>query len=164
MPGNAAHGEKGHSAEMPRCGGFSLEGLKSAAYRFKKFGSLDRQAGSGRRRTLITPEATDAAKAYFEGGGVATSGEAASEMGAPKTNMRRMIIDDIDLKPLRKVTTQRVCPHNVAKMLELCEIRDGGIRNGSLDVEKSTLQAIKFPDSGHVPAGIETLLSGRRII
>ena len=85
-------------------------------------------------------------------------------MGAPKTNMRRMIIDDIDLKPLRKVTTQRVCPHNVAKMLELCEIRDGGIRNGSLDVEKSTLQAIKFPDSGHVPAGIETLLSGRRII
>ena len=116
--------------------GFSLEGLKSAVARLHKFGNLERKTGSGRKRTRRTPEATEAAKAYFEGSKFATAGEAARDLNIPKTTVRRIISEDLDLKPLRQITTQRVRPQNFAKRLEICKIWDEQIRNGSLDVEK----------------------------
>ena len=45
---------------------FTLEWLKSAVPRHNDRGALGRKAGSGRKRTRRTPEATEAAREFFE--------------------------------------------------------------------------------------------------
>ena len=145
--------------------GFSLEGLKSAVSLLNKFGAVERQVGSGRKRTRRAPDATESAKAYFEDSKFATSGDSPRDLRIPKTTARWLISEDVDLDPLRGITTQMARPRNVAERLELRKIRDGEIRSGSLGVKKSSLQTGKFAGSEHVRAGAETLLlSGRRSI
>ena len=74
--------------------------------RLYKIGDLERQVGPGRKRTRRTPGATEAAKAYFEDSKFAAPGGAPRDLRTPNANVRRLVSKVLDLRPLRRITTQ----------------------------------------------------------
>ena len=114
--------------------GVTLEGLKSAFGRLGKNGVLDRAKGSGGglggkgiRPTQIG-SISRRRKASF--------GDAAADIGIPKTTTRLILKQDIDTTPFRKVANQRGDPANAGYRLNICRIRGKQLETGEIDVEK----------------------------
>ena len=119
--------------------GFALEGLKSARRRFQKNGTLDRAKGSGSKRTRRTPDTVEFVRGYMGGNPRASFGDAASAFELPKTTMRMVLTQDLDTRPSRQVTTQRVKPANAKKRLDICKIWDEQLESGGARRRKDFL-------------------------
>ena len=116
--------------------GPKLEGLKSACRMFQNNGAMERAKGSGSKHTRRAPETVESVWQYMEGNPRASCGDAASAFNLTKTAMRMVLTEDLDTRPLRKVTAQRAQPDNAQKRLGTCKIRDEKLDSGELGVEK----------------------------
>ena len=114
--------------------GLNQLGARDAVARLKATGSLDRKSGSGRRISVRTEEVVEAAREFMEGNKDATCGDLVKELGLKDTTARRILKVDLELKPLRKVTAQRVKEERRAKRLERCLQWDAEIASGALDL------------------------------
>ena len=133
--------------------GFTLDGLKSALARWRKNGTLGRKVGSGAKRTSRTAEAVEEERVFFEENNRASCRQAVAQLGLSRSTARRILINDLDIRPLRQVTAQRIKPANTAKRLELCRIWDEGFRSGSLGAEKIFFTEEKVFRTGACPGG-----------
>ena len=133
--------------------GFTEQGLKSAVERLRNTGTLDRKEGSGRKRSRRTPDAVEAARQFFAENKTASMGDLRKALELPRTAARRIIREDLELKPLRQVTAQRVKPANAAKRLEACQLWDTQLRSGELDAEKIFFTDEKLFRLGACPGG-----------
>ena len=116
--------------------GFTEQGLKAACRRLKDTGTLDRKSGSGPKRARRTPDVVDDMRQFLADNRTATCGDAARALKLPRSTARRAILEDLQLKPIRQVTAQRVKPVNMAKRLEACQKWNDQIQPGELDVAK----------------------------
>ena len=116
--------------------GFNEHGLRTMVENIKARGTADRRSGSGRKRTVRTEETIERVRAFRESNPEATAGDVARETGLAPTTAREVLKLDLSLKPLRKVTAQRIKGANKEKRLEMCKKWDEEIENGSLDLTK----------------------------
>ena len=83
--------------------GFNEHGLRDAVERVKKYGSLERQAGSGGKGHEVRTEAVvESARAYMDANPEATAGDLRRELGLTDGTCRRVLKEDLQLKLLRK--------------------------------------------------------------
>ena len=116
--------------------GFALGGLKSACARWEQNGALDRKVGSGAKRKSRAADAVEDTRAFFGENDRGTCGEAVSQFGLSRGPARRIISHDLDLRPIRQISTHRVKADNAAKRLAMCRIWEEGFRVGELDSAK----------------------------
>ena len=81
-------------------------------------------------------ESVEAVRSVMEEDNDATRGDAVKATGLTRSTVQRILKNDLDLKPLRKIKAQRVKPGNATKRLELCRKWDSQIASGELDLEK----------------------------
>ena len=112
--------------------GFAREDLKSACERMRAESTIDRQVGAGRRRRHRTSDALGSLMGFFGDRETASRGDAVSSLEIPKTTARRIVIEALGLRSLRKIAAQRAKPENAAKPLEMCEIPGRQFRRGEL--------------------------------
>ena len=104
--------------------------------RVRKTGTLERKEGSGRKITVRTETCVANAKAYMDENKDATLGDLVKDMGLKRTTARRVLKENLALKPLRKLTIQRVKSENKEKRLEMRQKWDEDIASGMLDLTK----------------------------
>ena len=62
----------------------------------------------------------------------APCGDAAPTFNLPKTTVRAVLTEELDNRPLRKVTAQRAHPASAQKRLEICKIWGEQLESGIL--------------------------------
>ena len=73
---------------------------------------MERKPGSGRPEAKRTDDVVEAARQYMRENADATCGDLIKETGLKRTTAQRVLREDLELKPLRKVTAQRVKESN----------------------------------------------------
>lgn len=116
--------------------GFNPSGLRTMVENIKARKTTERKQGSGRPKARRTAEMVDAARQYMDANADATCGDLVKETGLRRTTAQRVLKEDLELKPLRKVTAQRVKESNKEKRLQMCKKWEEDIASGALDLTK----------------------------
>ena len=100
--------------------GFTESGVKDAIARLKAQGAMDRQAGSGRRKSARTPSNVAKVKAIIEENPSASKKAIADGTGISRTGASNILKKDLRLKSLTQIKVQQIRKKNIAKRLEIC--------------------------------------------
>ena len=97
---------------------WTLNGVKTLLAKIDETGDIERKPGSGRPPTVRTEETIHAVQdriASQEGtpGTHRTSTEIALEFDVSETSIRRIIDEDLDLRPLKKKKVQRLSEKDI---------------------------------------------------
>ena len=138
--------------------GLTEQGVKDVCKRLNETGGTDRQSGSGAPRRARTEENVEAVRSVMEGDRDATRGDAIKATGLSRSTVRRILRQDLELKPLRKIKGQRVKAANAEKRLELCRKWDAQIASGELDLTKIFFTDEKLFRLGACPGGNNNLV------
>ena len=103
-------------------------GLRNVGYLLKKIdetGDVKRREGSGRPKSSTTENNINAVKKLISShedkpGTHATPNEISKMMDIPRTSIRRIIAEDLELQPFKKIKGQRIYTRTKEKRIERC--------------------------------------------
>ena len=102
--------------------GWKLWGVQTLLEKIDKTGSIERKEGSGRPKTARTDENIEAVNELVlsqegEPGTHKTPAEISLELGIPESSVRRIVDNDLELRPLKKKKVQRLTEADIEKRL-----------------------------------------------
>ena len=115
------HGAKKILDDHPEYDGiWTLGGIKDLLRRIDKTGDIERKEGSGRPRTVRTNENIEAVHEMVlsqegEPGTHKTPAEIALELDISESSVRRIVDEDLDLRPLKKKNVQSLSEHDIER-------------------------------------------------
>ena len=108
---NRLRGTGGTTAQYPDMG-FAVDAAQSA---LALCGALSRKVGSGAKRSSRASGAVEGARALFGKNSKASFREAGAQLAPPGGAVRRILSDDLDIRPLSQITSQSIKAANAAK-------------------------------------------------
>ena len=104
---------------------WSLGGMKALLQHIDSTGDITRKEGSGRPRTVRIEATIDEVGELIHSqedhpNTHMTPSEISAHLGVSESSVRRIVSEDIRLKPLKKITNQSLSEGDIAKRLERC--------------------------------------------